>query len=68
MQSHRRWEEGSVRFVVVLLCAYHAYLMHCHTVAVAGKGTAEEQVCAGSSLSLPLSFSLCASQVGALRR
>ena len=46
-----------MRFVVVLLCAYHAYLMHCHTVAVAGKGTAEEQVCAGSSLSLPLSFS-----------
>ena len=39
-----------MRFVVVLLCAYHAYLMHCHTVAVAGKGTAEEQVCAGSSL------------------
>ena len=55
--------------VVVLLCAYHAYLMHCHTVAVAGKGTAEEQVCAGSSLISASVFSRCASRsVHALRR
>ena len=54
-----------MRFVVVLLCAYHAYLMHCHTVAVAGKGTAAEQVCSGSSLISASVFSpLCLTVVG----
>ncbi len=54
-----------MRFVVVLLCAYHAYLMHCHTVAVAGKGTAEEQVCRlRANLCLCLFFPLCLTVVG----
>lgn len=43
-ESTRRLEEGAARLPLLLLGAYHVYLVHIHTIAVAGIGTVSESM------------------------
>ena len=43
-ESTRRVEEGLIRLPLLLLALYHVYLVHCHTLTVAGTGTSGEQM------------------------